>query len=147
MPYESGKNCGFTKSEVRCLEKLFGRLRDELGEYSMVIRTARGEEIQVPYLGRELEVERPVDKKIQSVEETSETIPKKDPFDWDTFAAGISGFVGTDWNPRPWSETGNIVDEIQGDVHGRGAEEQAHGGSVQLGAKTKRRQSNKAKDK
>jgi hypothetical protein len=94
MPYKSGKDLGYTKAEIRGIEKFLKHLYNEFGEYGLVIRTAGGEEIQVPYIRRELALEGSVDKAIQNLKEAPEAIYASFNFDGYAVTAGNGGLVG-----------------------------------------------------
>ena len=118
MPYKSGKNLGYTKAEIRGIEKFLKHLYNEFGEYGLVIRTAGGEEIQIPYLRRELEVEGSVDKAIQSAKETPETIYASFDFNRYTVTTGDGGSVESSGNLGLGSKIGDEHNEVQGPVSG-----------------------------
>lgn len=112
MPYKSGKNLGYTKAEIRGIEKFLEHLHNEFGEYELVIRTTGGEEIQISYIRRELSLERSVNKTIQKLKEAPKAIHTSFNFDGYTITAGDGGLMGTDWYPRPRTKTGNEPDKI-----------------------------------
>lgn len=112
MPYKSGKNLGYTKAEIRGIEKFLKHLYNEFGEYGLVIRTAGGEEIQVPYIRRELALEGSIDKAIQNLKEAPEKLYTSFNFDGYSITAGNGGLMGADWYPRPRSKTGDEPDEV-----------------------------------
>ena len=118
MPFKTGKSLGYTKAEVRGIEKFLEHLYNEFGEYGLVIRTAGGQEIQVPYLRRELKVEGSVDKAIQSIKKVPETIYTTFNFDGYTVTTGHGGLMGASRDLGLGSEIRDEHNEVQKFVHG-----------------------------
>jgi hypothetical protein len=146
MPFKSGKNIGYTKTEIRGIIKFLDDICREFGEYSVVIRTATGEEIQIPYIRRELEMEGSINKAVQGVKEEPKTVYSTFDFNRYTVATGLSGSLESGGDTRSWIPLGDIPYTFSVDLSGSGTEEQTHGGSVQLGDETKRREGNQGED-
>ena len=133
MPFKAGKDLGYTKAEIRGIEKFLKHLHNELGEYGLVIRTARGEEIQIPYLRRELEVEGSIDETVQDNQEVSKTIQSKNHINWNPYPTGYGRFMVPSWDIGLGSEIRDEHNEVQKFVYGSGPTQPTHGSGLQLG--------------
>ena len=118
MPFKAGKDLGYTKAEIRGIEKFLKHLYNELGEYGLVIRTARGEEIQIPYLRRELEVEGSINKALQGNQKSTETIQSSTDTNWNPYPAGYGRFMVPSWDIGLGSEIRDEHNEVQKFVYG-----------------------------
>ena len=83
---------------------------------------------------REQSLQRSLDQKIQSIEETLKIIQAQIDPNWDPLPAGYFGFMEPSGHLGSGRKVGNLIDQVQGSVHGAGPSESPHAGSVQLEA-------------
>ena len=137
MPFKSGKDLGYTVTEIRGIKKFIEHLRREFGEYSVVIRTTTGKEIQISSLGRVIEMEGSVDKAIQSTQETSETIRAQNHFDRNSLPTRDGRFVEPSGHIGLRPTIGDEHNQISCAVSGCRSAESSHGCCIQLGDEAK----------
>ena len=132
MPFKAGKDLGYTKAEVRGIKKFFEHLRREFGEYSVVIRTTTGQEIQISSIGRELEMEGSVNETVQSLEEALTYIRAQIDSDRNPEPTGHWGSVGAVWHSGSWRTPRDKPNEVQGQVSSTGSNEPPDQSYIQL---------------
>jgi hypothetical protein len=110
MSSESSKDHGYAKAKADCIREFVKYIFDESRKLGLVVRA--GENVRLPNHRRELEVQGPIDEKVQSTKEAPKEFQEEADIDWNAVAARFTRPMESDWYTGFGPETGDKPDKV-----------------------------------